>query len=91
MTSPVTSRSRAEQVSLILNAELIAKVATTGSSERPQVCWPQALRAVRGWLEPWMLLQRYWRAWSKAPPPLALQHLLDWLGQGNALFPYELP
>lgn len=61
------------------------------SAVRPQVCWPQALRAVRGWLEPWVLLHRYWGAWSKAPPPPTLQHLLDWLGKGNVLSLYEPP
>jgi hypothetical protein len=36
---------------------------------RPAVCWPVALRKVRGWLEPWLMLARYWRAWSSLPPP----------------------
>lgn len=67
------------------------KKKSTEQLTRPQVCWPQALPAVRGWLEPWVLLQRYWHAWSKAPPPLALQHLLDWLEKGNALFLYQPP
>lgn len=30
-------------------------------------------------------------AWSQAPPPLPLQHLLDWVWQGNRLFLYEPP
>jgi hypothetical protein len=30
---------------------------------------PRALRAVRAWLSPWIVLQRWWAAWSKAPPP----------------------
>jgi hypothetical protein len=58
---------------------------------RPQVSWPEALLAVRGWLEPWILLRGFWRAWSQAPPPLPLQHLLDWVCQGNRLFLYEPP
>jgi hypothetical protein len=24
---------------------------------------------VRAWLSPWIALQRWWQAWSKAPPP----------------------
>jgi hypothetical protein len=27
------------------------------------------LRAIRAWLTPWIGLQRWWQAWSKAPPP----------------------
>jgi hypothetical protein len=46
---------------------------------RPQVSWPMALRAVRGWLEPWIMLRRYWNGWSPLPPPPALQLLLTWL------------
>jgi hypothetical protein len=52
---------------------------------RPHVCWPVALRAVRGWLEPWIMLQRYWRAWSELPPPPALQLLLRWLERGQPI------
>ncbi len=36
---------------------------------RPGTAWPQAIRAVRAWLTPWTALQRWWRAWSNAPPP----------------------
>ena len=49
------------------------------------LCWPVALRAVRAWLEPWIMLWRYWRGWSSAPPPPALQRLLDWLWQGHGI------
>src|SRR6266481_3970408 len=49
---------------------------------RPQLSWPKALREVRAWLEPWILLQRYWRAWSTQPLPLPLQQLLDALALG---------
>jgi hypothetical protein len=55
---------------------------------RPQVSWPKALRAVRAWLEPWVLLQRFWQAWSTHPPPPQLQTLVDCLGRGQALFLY---
>jgi hypothetical protein len=34
---------------------------------QPPVCWPAALRTVRAWLEPWLMLGRYWRAWSPLP------------------------
>ena len=56
--------------------------------ERPHVSWPVALRAVRGWLEPWIMLRRYWRAWSEQPPPPLLQCLLEQLGRGQRLFLY---
>ena len=55
---------------------------------RPPVSWPVALRAVRGWLEPWIMLRRYWRAWSEQPPPPLLQGLLEQLGRGQRLFLY---
>ena len=29
--------------------------------------WPRALRAVRAWLTPWLLLQRWWQAWTHEP------------------------
>jgi hypothetical protein len=35
---------------------------------RPQISWPMALRAVRAWLEPWIMLRRYWQGWSPLPP-----------------------
>ena len=35
----------------------------------PPPSWPRALRAVRAWLAPWIALQRWWTAWSNAPPP----------------------
>ena len=43
----------------------------------PAPSWPHALRAVRSWLTPAITLTRWWQAWSKAPPPAELQHLLD--------------
>ncbi|HEX4714707.1 MAG TPA: transposase [Ktedonobacteraceae bacterium] len=58
------------------------------AGERPQVSWPKALRAVRGWLEPWVLLQRFWQAWSPQSPPLPLQQLLEHLWRGSPLYLY---
>ncbi len=57
--------------------------------QRPKVCWPVALRKVRAWLEPWLMLGRYWRAWSHLPPPLELQALFSWVQQGFPLYLYE--
>lgn len=34
--------------------------------------WPEALRAVRGWLEPYVMLRRYCRAFSDLTPPKEL-------------------
>ena len=56
---------------------------------RPGRCWPRALRRVRAWLEPALLLWRCWRAWSDRPPPPPLQALLDWLHQGHPLCLYD--
>jgi len=52
------------------------------------VSWPQALRAVRGWLEPYVMLNRYWRAFSGMDPPQELGALLDWVFSGRGLHLY---
>src|SRR5262245_6569274 len=57
--------------------------------QRPDLCWPAALRKVRAWLEPWLMLRRYWRAWSPSPPPPELQALLTWVQRGFPLYLYE--
>jgi hypothetical protein len=49
------------------------------------VSWPVTVRQVRGWLAPWHLLGRCWRAWSSQPPPAELQALLDAVGAGRPL------
>lgn len=58
-------------------------------ADRPQVSWPSALRAVRGWLEPWIMLRRYWHGWSSQPPPPSLQLLLSWLERGQTVSLYN--
>jgi hypothetical protein len=40
------------------------------------LCWPAALRRVRAWLEPWVILGRYWRTFSDKPPLNELGTLL---------------
>ena len=47
--------------------------------------WPVAVREVQRWLDPWVMLWRFWRAWSNAPPPPALQALLYAVGNGQPL------
>src|SRR6266700_4055146 len=47
--------------------------------------WPLVLRQVRAWLDPYIMLNRYWRAFSPLPPPLPLQRLLDRLWRGNGI------
>ena len=54
----------------------------------PAPSWPRALRAVRAWLSPWTVLQRWWAAWSKAPPPPQLQALINAVGAGSGLHLY---
>jgi hypothetical protein len=56
-----------------------------GSPPPAAPSWPMALRAVRGWLEPWIMLTRYWKAWSPMPPPPAVRQLLHWLESGHAI------
>jgi hypothetical protein len=55
------------------------------------VAWPVALRRVRGWLTPWVVLGRCWRAWSPAAPPLQLRLLLDAAHAGRPLHLYLPP
>ena len=54
----------------------------------PAPSWPRALRAVRAWLTPWITLQRWWTAWSKAPPPPPLQALISSVAAGCGLHLY---
>jgi hypothetical protein len=39
-------------------------------------------------LEPWIMLRRYWRAFSWMPPPRQLKALLDWVFSGRGLYLY---
>src|SRR5215216_4608740 len=57
-------------------------------NRRPPLSWPVALREVHSWLDPWVMLWRFWRAWSKAPPPPQLRALLDAVGEGHPLNVY---
>lgn len=50
--------------------------------------WPKALRQVRGRLEPWVMLWRYWRAYSDLPPPKELGELLERVFSGRGLYLY---
>src|SRR5215203_5734832 len=59
-----------------------------GGKRRHRVSWPEALRAVRAWLEPWIMLRRYWRAFSGMPTPRQLKALLDWVFSGRGLYLY---
>jgi hypothetical protein len=62
-----------------------------GESEkerRPLLSWPLALRQVQSWLDPWVMLWRFWRAWSDRPPPPQLRALLDAVGGGHSLDVY---
>jgi hypothetical protein len=52
----------------------------------PALSWPHALRAVSSWLTPAITLTRWWQAWSKAPPPTELRHLLNTVSAGHGLY-----
>jgi SRSO17 transposase len=54
---------------------------------RSRASWPEALRVVRGWLEPWIMLWRYWRAFSGMPPPPQLRALLERVFSGRGTLP----
>ena len=47
-----------------------------------------AIRAVCDWLAPRIALQRWWQAWSKAPPPPPLQALINSVAAGCGLHLY---
>ena len=67
---------------------LVVQHARRFQRRRPPVRWPEALRAVRAWLEPWVLLWRYWRAFSGLPPPAELKALLERVFSGQGLYLY---
>ena len=50
--------------------------------------WPMALRKVRSWLEPYVMLVHYWKAYSDLPPPKELRKLLEELFCGEGLYLY---
>jgi hypothetical protein len=50
--------------------------------------WPRALRKVRSWLAPYVMLWRYWRAFSGIPPPPELRRLLEQLFAGRGIYLY---
>jgi len=54
----------------------------------PAPSWPRTLRAIRAWLSPWIALQRWWPAWSTAPPPPQLQALINSVAAGCGLHLY---
>jgi hypothetical protein len=60
----------------------------TDTQPRALLSWPQALRKVRSWLAPYVMLWRYWRAFSGMPPPPELRRLLEHLFAGRGLYLY---
>jgi hypothetical protein len=68
--------------------DLPAESEGRGKRRRRVVSWPEALRMVRGWLEPWVMLRRYWKAYSDKPSPKELQKLLEWMFSGRGLYLY---
>jgi hypothetical protein len=57
-------------------------------SEQQPLSWPRALRKVRSWLEPYVMLWRYWRAYSEKDPPRELKALFDRLFAAEGLYLY---
>lgn len=55
---------------------------------RPTVWWPMALQALPTWLNPWIMLWRYWRGWSELLAPSQLQQLLEYLRRGCGTYLY---
>jgi hypothetical protein len=82
---PTMLMDPAPQIQPVAVVEAGKKEANYSEGEKLPRSWPVALRRVRGWLDPWVMLWRFWRAWSKAPPPPPLQALLDAVGEGHSL------
>jgi hypothetical protein len=55
-----------------------------GAEPADRSSWPGVAHGA-GLVDPWSVLWRCWRAWSPAPPPAALQQLLDGLTTGRPL------
>ena len=58
---------------------------TSRKRKKSLATWPQALRRVRAYLEPYLHLLRFWQACSNAPPPAELARLLERLRQGHGI------
>lgn len=71
-------------------SQAVKKKGSSPPNHRPTISWPVALRQVRAWLQPWIMLSRFWRAWSPLPPPFLLQQLLDWLWEAKPINLYIL-
>jgi hypothetical protein len=52
------------------------------------VSWSAWLRRVRGWLEPFVLVWRYWKAFTPARPPRLLRALLEGCRRGTPLYTF---
>ncbi len=55
------------------------------------VSWPQALRRMRGWLAPWMWLQRLLARVVDKRAARQLQQALEWVGVGQPIYLYLPP
>jgi hypothetical protein len=49
---------------------------------------PEALRKVGMWLEPYVMVRRYWKAYSEKRPPKELRRLLERVFVGKGLYLY---
>jgi hypothetical protein len=82
---PLSTNSSNSQKSWTFQATRPCRKKSVVSNPLSQLTWPLALRQVRAWLDPYIMLNRYWRAFSPLPPPRSLQLLLDWLWRGNGI------
>lgn len=64
--------------------KLVSDGSDTEAIKKP-ASWCRLLRGVRGWLEPFVWIQRYWRAFSDGELPHDLQTLLSRCREGRSL------
>jgi hypothetical protein len=84
-TRPPPEGQGQEALGVLPEAGLGEKSGHARSADEERSPWPLALRRVCAWLEPGLMLWRYWRVWSTKAPPPTLHQLLDWLWEGHAI------
>jgi hypothetical protein len=70
------------------NIDLLEEDAPPGVTFRREETASTSLRKVRTWLEPYVMLMRYWKAYSEKPPPKELRRQFEWVFLCKGLYRY---